>query len=77
MAGLSEEDFAQVAAEIRDRWERAHTRDDAFRIIVEYGQKHGYKNVIAALQQRVPKRFTREKSVDEWVTERRQEESDS
>jgi hypothetical protein len=44
-------------------------------VIVDFGRKYGYKNVIAAIQARTPKRFTREKSVSEWVDERRIEEA--
>jgi hypothetical protein len=74
MAGISEEEFSQIAAEIRAAWSKAQTRDAAFQVIVDYGRKYGYKNVIAAIQDRKPKRFTREKSVDEWVDDRRKEE---
>jgi hypothetical protein len=74
MAGLSEDEFRQVAQEILDAWNRAQTRDQGFQVIVDYGRKYGYKNVIAAIQSRVPKRFTREKSVTEWVEEQRVEE---
>lgn len=74
MAGLSEDDFEKVKDEIITAWNRAQTRDAGFNVIVEYGRKYGYKNVIAAIQGRVPKRFTREKSVDEWVEQQRREE---
>ena len=76
-AGLSQDEFARIAEDIRQAWSRASTRDDAFRVIVEFGQKHGYKNVIAAIQGRTPKRFTREKSLSEWVDERQREERTS
>lgn len=75
MAGLSQDDFERVKEEILAAWNRAQTRDAGFEVIVEYGRKHGYKNVIAAIQGRMPKRFTREKSVDEWVEERSREEA--
>ena len=75
MAGLSQEEFDQVAAEIRTAWERAESRDAGFDVIVEYGRKYGYKNVIAAIQNRTPKRFNREQSLTEWVDERQQEEA--
>ncbi len=75
MAGLSEEEFDQVAKQIQEAWSKAQTRDAAFQVIVEYGRKHGYKNVIAAIQGRTPKRFSREKSVDDWIEERREEEA--
>lgn len=74
MAGLSEGEFEKVKEEIVAAWNRAQTRDAGFDVIVEYGRKYGYKNVIAAIQGRVPKRFTREKSVDEWVEQQRREE---
>ena len=74
MAGLSEEEFRQVAQEIQDAWAGAQTRDQGFQVIVDYGRKYGYKNVIAAIQSRMPKRFSREKSVTEWVDERHKEE---
>ncbi len=74
MAGLSEDEFHRVAQEIQDAWNRAQSRDAGFQVIVDYGRKYGYKNVIAAIQNRTPKRFTREKSVTEWVAERHQEE---
>ena len=76
MAGaMSQEEFDRVAAEILDAWNRAQTRDAGFDVIVNMGRKYGYKNVIAAIQGRTPKRFTREKSIDEWVDERHKEEA--
>lgn len=75
MAGLSQEEFDRVKSEILAAWERARTRDAGLEVIVEYGRKYGYKNVIAALQGKMPKRFTREKSVDEWVEQQHREES--
>lgn len=77
MAGLSQAEFDQVAKEIQDAWNRAGTRDAGFQVIVDYGRKYGYKNVIAAIQNRVPKRFTREQPLSEWVEERRQEEAET
>ncbi len=73
--GMSEPEFQEVAREIHSAWDKAQTRDQAFLVIVQYGQKLGYKNVIAAIQNRVPKRYTREKSVSEWVADRRAEEA--
>jgi hypothetical protein len=73
---MSQEDFDQASREILDAWNRAGTRDAGFDVIVNFGRKYGYKNVIAAIQGRTPKRFTREKSVDEWVEERHKEESE-
>ncbi len=72
---MSQEEFDRVAAEILDAWNRAQTRDAGFDVIVNMGRKYGYKNVIAAIQGRTPKRFTREKSIDEWVDERHKEEA--
>ncbi|HZU11667.1 MAG TPA: hypothetical protein VFB58_02420 [Chloroflexota bacterium] len=74
MAGLSEEEFEKIKPEILTAWERAGTRDAGLDVIVTFGRKYGYKNVIAALQGRQPKRFTREKTLDEWVDERHREE---
>jgi hypothetical protein len=75
IAGLTREEFDQAAQEIRDRWQAAGTRDEGFRVIAEMGRKYGYKNVIAAIEGRVPKQFTRERGVDEWIEDRRQEEA--
>jgi len=75
MAGLAQGDFDEAAKEIKEAWERAQTRDAGFQVIVDYGRKYGYKNVIAAIQGRKPKRFTRETTLSEWVDDRRQEES--
>jgi hypothetical protein len=75
MAGMNEEEFSQIAKEIQDAWRKAESRDAAFQVIVDYGRKYGYKNVIAAIQDRKPKRFTKEKPVDEWVEDRRREEA--
>ena len=75
MSEMTPEAFNEIAQEIRDAWNRATTRDAGFQVIVQYGQKYGYKNVIAAIQNRMPKRFTREKPLNEWVDERRKEES--
>ena len=74
MAGVSQDEFNDMAREIMVAWDRAQTRDEGFQVIVEFGRKYGFKNVIAAIQGRVPKRFTREKPVSEWVEERRKEE---
>lgn len=77
MAGtMSQEEFDKAATEIMEAWNRAQTRDAGFDVIVVYGRKYGYKNVIAAIQGRTPKRFTREKSVDEWVEDRHKEEAE-
>jgi len=69
VAGLSREEYDQAAREIKDAWQQAPTRDAGFRVIVEFGRKYGYKNVIAAIQGRVPKQFDREKPLTEWVEE--------
>jgi hypothetical protein len=75
MAGLSHEEFETVAREIQTAWEKAGSRDAGFNVIVDYGRKYGYKNVIAAIQKRTPKRFESGQSVDDWIEERRKEES--
>ncbi len=75
MGAPSQDEFGEMAQEILSVWNKAQTRDEGFRVITEYGRKHGFKNVIAAIEGRVPKRFTREKSVSEWVEERHIEES--
>ena len=76
MAELSKEEYDKVAQEIQGAWSQAQTRDAAFQIIVDYGRRVGYKNVIAAIQGRTPKRFTREQGLDEWVQDRHQEEKE-
>ena len=77
VAGLSQEEFDRVAEEIRSAWSQAQTRDAGFQVIVDFGRKYGYKNVIAAIQQRTPKRFTREQPLAEWVDARHEEETES
>lgn len=77
MAGITREEFEVAAKEIRDAWGRAQTRDAGFNVIVEYGRKYGYKNVIAAIQSRVPKQFEREKTVEEFTREMRKEEAEA
>lgn len=74
MAGLSREEFDAAAKEIQAAWTRAQTRDAGFQVVVEFGRKYGYKNVIAAIHGRMPKQFSRETTVDEWVGQRREEE---
>jgi hypothetical protein len=66
---LSKEEFDRASREIQEAWQRAQTRDAGFRVIVDFGRKYGYKNVIAAIQGRVPKQFEREKPLSEWVEE--------
>lgn len=75
MAGITQEQFEQITAEVRAAWNRADTRDAGFNVIVDFGRKYGYKNVIAAIQGRVPKQLTREKSLDRWLDERHGEEA--
>jgi hypothetical protein len=75
MAGLTHEEFEAVSREIQTAWDKAASRDAAFNVIVDYGRKYGYKNVIAAIQKRTPKRFESGQSVDDWIDERRKEES--
>jgi hypothetical protein len=75
MAGLSREEFDRAAREIQEAWGKAQSRDAGFQVVVDFGRKYGYKNVIAAIQGRTPKQFDREKPVEDWVEERKQEES--
>ena len=75
MAGLSKEEFDVAAREIQAAWQKAETRDAGLHVIVEFGRKYGYKNVIAAVQGRLPKQFEREKPLTEWVEEQKEEES--
>jgi len=75
MAGLSREEYDRAAQEILAAWGRAQTRDAGFQVVVDFGRKYGYKNVIAAIQGRTPKQFDREKPLAEWVDEQKEEES--
>lgn len=75
MAGLTSEEFDGVSAEILAAWNRAETRDQGLQVIVEFGRKHGFKNVMAAIQGRKPKRFSGETSVSDWVEQRQKEEA--
>lgn len=74
MAGLTREEYDQAAREIQTAWQRAQTRDAGFQVVVEFGRKYGYKNVIAAIQGRLPKQFDREKTVDEFIEEGKAQE---
>jgi hypothetical protein len=74
MPGMTQEEFKAASEEIRASWDRADSKEAGFRVILEYGRKYGYKNVIAAIEGRLPKQFTREKPIDQWVAERRAEE---
>jgi hypothetical protein len=74
MAGLTQTDFDQMKAELDREWNKAATRDDGLRVIVSFGQRFGYKNVMAALQGRLPKRFSSGIPVDQWKEEQRAEE---
>jgi hypothetical protein len=76
MAGLTRDEFDQAAKEIQAAWNRADSKEAGFQVIVDLGRKYGYKNVIAAIQGRLPKQYTREQPVDKWVEARRQEESE-
>jgi len=71
MSGLTQSDFDQMKAELDREWDKASTRDDGLRVIVGFGQRFGYKNVMAALQGRVPKRFTSGTPLDQWKEEQR------
>lgn len=75
MAGLSREEYEAAAKEIQVAWSRAQTRDAGLQVIVEYGRRYGYKNVMAAIQGRLPKQFEREKGVDEWTAAQREVEA--
>lgn len=77
MTAVSREEYDKLASEVRSAWDRAQTRDAGFQVIVEYGRKHGYKNVIAAIQGKVPKHYDREQSLSEWLDERHEEEASS
>lgn len=74
MSGLSQSDFEQMKEELGREWAKATSKDDALRLIVSFGQRFGYKNVMAALQGREPKRFTSGTPVDQWMEQQRAEE---
>jgi hypothetical protein len=74
MAGLSQNDFEQMKNDLDREWTNASSRDDGLRVILSFGQKYGYKNVMAALQGRLPKRFSSGTPVDQWVEEQRAQE---
>lgn len=69
MAGLAQSDFEKMKQELETDWNKASTRDDGLRVIVTYGQRFGYKNVMAALQGRLPKRYASGTSLDSWIEE--------
>jgi hypothetical protein len=71
MSGLSETDFDQMKAELDREWTKASSRDEGLRVIVTFGQRFGYKNVMAALQGRLPKRFTSGTDLEQWKAEQR------
>jgi hypothetical protein len=78
VAGLTRDEYERAAIEIRQAWERAGPSDvraACLQVIVESGRKYGYKNVMAALQNRVPKQFERGTSVESWVDDRKREEA--
>lgn len=75
MAGLTHEEFGRVTKEIQDAWAVATTRDAGFHVIVEFGRKYGFKNVIAAIEGRTPKRFADGQALSEWIEDRHKEES--
>lgn len=75
MAGLTREEFEGATAEIRAAWNRAETRDAGLDVIVEMGRKYGFKNVIAAIQGRTPRRFADGQSVTDWIADRHREET--
>jgi hypothetical protein len=69
MAGLNREEYERAAKEIQEAWSRAASRDAGFKVIVDFGRKYGYKNVMAAIQGRTPKQFDREKTPEELFAE--------
>jgi hypothetical protein len=75
MAGLTREEYDRATKEIQDAWARAGTRDAGFNVIVEFGRKYGFKNVIAAIQGRTPKRFADGQALTEWIDDRHKEET--
>jgi hypothetical protein len=75
LAGLAQSDFEQMKQQLEKDWNAATTRDDGLKVIVSYGQRYGYKNVMAALQGRLPKRYTSGTSLDTWIEEQRAAES--
>lgn len=77
MSGLSQTDFDQMKSELDREWGKASTRDEGLRVIVNFGQRFGYKNVMAALQGRMPKRFTSGTDLEQWKAEQRAAEGDS
>ncbi|HEX6506198.1 MAG TPA: hypothetical protein VF221_01070 [Chloroflexota bacterium] len=77
MAGLTREEFETATREIQQAWSRAQTRDAGFQVIVEFGRKYGFKNVIAAIQGRTPKRFADGEGLSEWIEARHKEEGES
>jgi hypothetical protein len=75
MAGISQADFDQMKAELDREWTKASTRDEGFKVIVGFGQRFGYKNVMAALQGRQPKRFESGTDLEQWKAEQRAAEA--
>lgn len=75
MVGLTREDFDKAAREIQEAWSKAQTRDAGLNVIVEFGRKYGFKNVIAAIQGRTPKRFADGQALNDWIEDRQKEES--
>ncbi len=75
MAGLEHEDFERVRSEILAAWAKADSRDAGLAVMVEYGRKYGFKNVMTVLQGRTPKRFAGGQDVDSWIGARKREES--
>jgi hypothetical protein len=75
MAGMTREDFDRATKEIQEAWANAQTRDAGFNVIVEFGRKYGFKNVIAAVQGRTPKRFADGQALNEWIEDRHKEET--
>jgi len=72
---LNREEFDAASREILAAWDAAATRDAGFNVIVEFGRKYGFKNVIAAIQGRTPKRFADGQPLTEWIEDRNKEET--
>jgi hypothetical protein len=75
MAGMGKEDFETASREIMAAWNAAETRDAGFKVILDFGRKYGYKNVMAAIQGRMPKRFEDGQDLASWIEERHREET--
>jgi hypothetical protein len=77
MPGLAQSDFEKMKEQLDADWTKATSRDEGLKVILSYGQRFGYKNVMAALQGRLPKRYTSGTSLDTWIQEQRVSEEKS